>query len=149
MKRNSPHTNKENKPSPTKKTRLGLIASRRQHARARFTFGILNSAPSWTKCLKCRCGSSRSPLEGLANSWFKKSAEYKNACACMSVFLHKHAQCYSTFVSGTDFSLAFGLLLCHTDNNLPVCANILCYFIGPFVLWMLSVCMRCIAVNYV
>lgn len=44
---------------------------------------------------------------------------------CTGVFLHKHAQCYSTFVSGTDFSLAFGLLLCHTNNNLLVCANIL------------------------
>lgn len=130
MKRNSPHTNRKNKPSPTKQTPLCLIASRRRHAHARFR--ILNSAPSWTKCLKYRRGSSRRLLEGLAKSYFKKKRKKKyrgKMRACVCVFTLS----FFSFASGTDFSLAFGLQLCPTNKNLVVCADTLCC-ISPFVL---------------
>lgn len=138
MKRNSPHTNKKNKPSTAEKTQLSLIASHRQHVRARFKFGILNSAPSWTKCLTCRCGSSKSSLRAF---WVLNSRKFKvqNVCMCTSVFFCKHAPCHSTFV-------VVQISLWHLAWQ---CANVLCCFISPFVLWVLSVSACCIVVNYV
>lgn len=53
---------------------------------------------------------------------FEKHSEFlvqkksKNVCTCIGVFLHKHAQCYST-LSATHFSLALSLVLCRANNN--------------------------------
>lgn len=120
------------------KTQGSLAVYCRRHAR--FKFCILHSAASWTACLKCRCGPSRSPL----NALMKK----KKNCVCecvrvrMSVFPHKQVQCCFNFVSGTDFSLAFGLLLCQTNNKLIVCANRLC-LISPSLFCLCCLCVLC------
>lgn len=103
--------------------------------------------------MKCRCGSSRSafvkPCEFLVQ---KKKCRVRKKRMCVSVFLHKHARCYSTFVRGTDFSLAFGLRLCRTNNNLLVCANTLCCFFFCFFVFLSASlfcgCCLCLCVLY-
>lgn len=58
------------------------------------------------------------------------------------VFLHKHAECYSTFVSGADSSLAIALL----THKQQASENAPHRFISPFVLW-LSSASTCCSVN--
>lgn len=58
------------------------------------------------------------------------------------VFLHKHAECYSTFVNGADSSLAIALL----THKQQASENAPRRFISPFVLWLLSAS-TCCSVN--
>lgn len=58
------------------------------------------------------------------------------------VFLHKHAECYSTFVSGADSSLAIALL----THKQQASENAPRHFISPFLLWLLSAS-TCCSVN--
>lgn len=146
MKRNSPHTNKKNKPSTTKNPAQPDSVSQTTCS-CKIYVWHLKFCTFVDKMLEMSMWALWKALWILSS----KKVQGTKMCvfACTSVLLHKHAWCYSTFVSGTDFSLAFGLLLRHTNNNLRVYANILCCFISSFVLWVLSEPMYCIVVHYV
>lgn len=82
--------------------------------------------------------------KSLLKSQFGKSTRHthtKKMCVrAAGVFLHKHAECYSTFVSGADSSLAIALLT-HKQQ-----ASENASFICPFVLWLFSAS-TCCSVN--
>lgn len=109
MNRNSPHTNRKKKPSATKNPVQSDSVSHSRHAPARFMVGILNSAPLWTKCLKCRGWCSKSSLDSLVNSSLKCHENYYK----QDKHVHKHAH-FSTLKGHS--TLACILLLCHLNN---------------------------------
>lgn len=59
----------------------------------------------------------KEPCERPCEASVQTEPSGKNECVYVSVLLHKHAEFYFTFASGTDFSSGLVSLLCHTNNN--------------------------------
>lgn len=135
MKRNSPHTNKKNKPSTTKNPAQPDSVSQTTCS-CKIYIWHLKFCTFMDKMLEI---SMRVLKKALWKAFWipsSKKCKVQNVCMCMSVFLRKHAECYTTFVSGTDFSLAFGLAVCKCSLLFyqPLC------FVGVVCLYVLYCC---------